>query len=182
MSLETNRGVRVRNASLGDAARILEIYGFYVEHTAITFEYETPSLAEFQNRMRNTMKRYPYLVVEQDGVVQGYAYAGPVVDRAAYSRSCELTIYLDKDARKQGLGGTLYGALEDRLKEMGMLNLYACVAEPLAEDAYLTMNSPEFHEHLGFKKVGELHKCGYKFGHWYNILWMEKMIGGHPEA
>lgn len=47
---------------------------------------------------------------------------------------------------------------------MGILNLYACIGYPEVEDEYLTRNSADFHEHMGFSKVGEFHKCGYKFG------------------
>lgn len=173
--------VSVRDAALADAPRLLEIYGYYVENTAVTFEYGTPSLAEFQDRMRRTMGRYPYLAVEQDGAVLGYAYAGPFQSRAAYGWSCETTVYLDRGAQKRGLGRTLYEALEARLRAMGVLNLYACVAYPEAEDEYLTANSASFHAHLGFTQVGQFHKCGYKFGRWYDMIWMEKLIGVHTD-
>ena len=174
--------VKIRDASLEDAERILEIYSYYVKNTAITFEYDVPALSEFQLRMKNIMRKYPYLVAEIDGLVMGYAYAGAFVGRAAYAWSCELTIYLDFAARKCGLGRRLYEALESALKEMGILNLYACIGYPETDDEHLDKNSEEFHAHLGFKRVGEFHKCGYKFGHWYNMIWMEKIIGEHkPE-
>ena len=82
----------VRRATMADSERILEIYDYYVRNTAITFEYETPSLDEFKERMRNTMKKYPYLVIEKDDRIEGYAYAGKFVGRAAYDWSCEMTI------------------------------------------------------------------------------------------
>lgn len=169
----------IRGAVLEDAERLLEIYDYYVRHTAITFEYETPSLDAFRERMEKTLRRYPYLVVTQDGRVEGYAYAGAFVGRAAYGWSCETTIYLDHNARKHGLGRALYGALEQALRAMGFLNLYACVGYPEREDEYLTANSADFHAHLGFVKVGEFHRCGYKFGRWYNMIWMEKLLGEH---
>lgn len=172
----------VRDAMLADAGRLLEIYAYYVEYTAISFEYDVPTLSEFQSRMENTMKRYPYLVIEQDGIVQGYAYASAFVGRAAYDRSCELTIYLDRNAQKRGLGRKLYEALESRLRAMGMLNLYACIGYPEKEDEYLTRNSAAFHEHLGFEKAGTFHNCGYKFGRWYHMIWMEKIIGEFTRA
>ena len=172
----------IRNAVIADAERILEIYSYYVEHTAITFEYCVPTLSEFQNRMRNTMEKYPYLVVEKDGIIQGYAYAGSFVGRAAYDWSCEMTVYLDHEAQKHGFGRMIYEALERRLCEMGILNLYACIGYPDVEDEYLNKNSAEFHAHLGFSKVGEFHKCGYKFGRWYNMIWMEKIIGTHQKC
>ena len=80
--------VTVRSARLEDAGRILEIYEYYVLHTAITFEYDVPTPEEFRSRMQRTMMRYPYLVAEKDGVIMGYAYAGAFVGRAAYDWSC----------------------------------------------------------------------------------------------
>lgn len=153
----------IRNATLEDAERILEIYAYYVEHTAISFEYTVPTLPEFQNRMKKTLERYPYLVIEADGRIRGYAYAGSFIGRAAYQHSCEMTIYLDRHFQKQGLGRKLYEALENRLKEMGFLNLYACIGFPETEDEYLNRNSTDFHAHLGYTRAGTFHKCGYKF-------------------
>ena len=171
--------VNIRNARIADARRILAIYDFYVKNTAITFEYDTPSLDEFKERMKKTMLRYPYLVIEEDGVIQGYAYAGAFVGRAAYDWSCELTVYLDHTRQKCGMGRKIYEALEDALRKMGVLNLYACIGYPEEDDEYLTKNSADFHAHLGFTKVGEFHKCGYKFGRWYHMIWMGKTIGEH---
>ncbi|MDO5377942.1 MAG: GNAT family N-acetyltransferase [Clostridia bacterium] len=169
----------IRDAALEDAPRILEIYDYYVKHTAITFEIDTPSLEAFQERMKKTMQRYPYMVILKEGRIEGYAYAGPFVGRAAYDWSCELTVYLDEHARKCGMGRMLYEALEKALYDMGILNLYACIGYPEREDEYLTTNSADFHAHLGFVKAGEFHQCGYKFGRWYNMIWMEKVIGDH---
>lgn len=169
----------VRDAVMADAQRILEIYDYYVKNTAITFEYDTPSAGEFKARMERTMRRYPYLVIAEDDAVQGFAYAGPFIGRAAYDWSCELTVYLDHAARKRGMGRILYEALEARLRDMGILNLYACIGYPEVNDEYLTTNSADFHTHMGFVKAGEFHKCGYKFGRWYSMIWMEKMIGAH---
>lgn len=146
---------------------------------AITFEYETPSISEFKERMSITMKKYPYLVILNDEKIAGYAYAGPFVGRVAYDWSCELMIYLDHDAKGHGLGRKLYEALEHELQKMGMLNLYACIGYPKEDDEYLTTNSADFHTHLGFIKGGEFHQCGYKFGRWYDMIWMEKVIGQH---
>ncbi len=169
----------IRSATTEDAPRLLEIYTYYVENTAISFERTVPTLEEFMNRIRHTLQKYPYLVVEEDGVVQGYSYAGAFVGREAYDRSCEMTIYLDRGAKGRGYGRKLYEAMEERLKAMGILNLYACIGDPVEEDEYLTRNSEQFHRHVGFTKVGVFHKCGYKFGRWYNMIWMEKLIGEH---
>ena len=169
----------IRTATANDAEELLNIYAYYVENTAITFEYDVPTLEEFTQRIENTLKKYPYLVAEKDGEILGYAYAGVFKDRAAYGWSAETTIYLKQDAVKCGLGRMLYETLEKEMKKRGFLNLYACIGYPIDDDEYLTKNSAEFHAHLGFETVGEFHKCGYKFGRWYNMIWMEKIIGEH---
>ena len=175
--------ITVRDAKIEDAARILEIYAYYVEYTVISFEWDVPSLEEFENRMRDIMKKYPYLVIEQDGKIEGYAYAHAFVGRAAYDWSSELTIYLDPNARKGGLGRRLYEELADRLKKMGILNLYACIGEPQGEgDEYLTDNSIRFHEYLGFRRIGVFTRSGYKFGRWYDMSWAEKLLCDPPET
>ena len=169
----------IRKATKEDAGSLLKIYSYYVENTAISFEYTTPSLGEFEKRISNTLENYPYIVLEDDGMIKGYAYAGVFKGRAAYDHCCEVTIYLDHDSKSNGYGRALYEELESALKEMGIINLYACIGDPEVEDEYLTKNSEHFHQHMGYSKVGEFHKCGYKFGRWYNMIWMEKMIGEH---
>ena len=169
----------IRSATTEDAARLLEIYAYYVENTAISFECEVPSLEEFKNRIAATLEKYPYLVLEEDGMIRGYAYAGIFKGRAAYDHCCEVTIYLDRDSKRHGFARALYEELEKELRKIGIINLYACIADPVSEDEYLTKNSEQFHQHMGYAKVGEFHKCGYKFGRWYNMIWMEKMIGEH---
>ena len=66
----------IRSATPDDASAILGIYAYYVEKTAISFEYDVPSEDEFRERITNTLKRYPYFVLEDDGVIRGYAYVG----------------------------------------------------------------------------------------------------------
>ena len=171
--------LNIRRAKVSDAERLLKIYAYYVANTAISFEYHVPSVTEFRSRIENTLKKYPYLVLEEDGILQGYSYAGTFKVRAAYARSCEVSIYVDRGARGLGYGRKLYEALEEKLKAQGILNLYACIAYPVVEDDYLTKNSEQFHQHMGFRKVGEFHQCSFKFNRWYNMIWMEKIIGEH---
>lgn len=173
--------MNIRNAKLSDAAAILAVYDYYVQHTAISFEYETPTLAEFVERMQTVMARYPYLVAEDDGRLLGYACAHPFVGRAAYDWGAETTIYLAPDVRRGGIGKALYAALEQALRGMGVLNMYACVGTCDAEDEYLTNNSADFHRHIGFEQVGEFKHCGRKFGRWYDMVWLEKAIA-EPQA
>ncbi len=171
----------IRVASVEDAAEILAIYAPYVEKTAITFEYEVPSLEEFTERIRHTLEKYPYLVLVDNEVIEGYAYAGPFKERKAYDWAVETTIYLREDAKGKGYGKQLYYALEDALRKQHITNVNACIGYPETEDEYLTKNSVQFHSHLGYETVGTFHNCGFKFGRWYHMVWMEKMIGEHND-
>ena len=171
----------IRIATIEDAKALLEIYAPYVKNTAITFEYEVPSEDEFKKRIENTLNKYPYLVAENQGEIVGYAYASAFHSRAAYQWDVETSIYIKQDQRNSGVGKALYLELERLLKLQNILNLNACIAYPETVDEYLTKNSVEFHEHLGYQMVGEFHKCGYKFDRWYNLVWMEKHIGEHLE-
>ena len=76
----------IRDATPQDAERLVEIYSHYVENTVISFEYVTPTVEEFEGRIRRTLEKYPYLVAVEAGEIMGYAYAGAFVGRAAYSR------------------------------------------------------------------------------------------------
>ena len=120
--------ILLRTARPSDAARLVEIYAPYVTDTAITFEYEVPSVEEFRSRIEKTLERYPYIVAEQNGRIMGYAYASAFARRAAYNWSVELSIYLDMEIRRQGIGGRLYQAMEEILKEMHILNMNACIS------------------------------------------------------
>lgn len=173
--------IQIRVARIEDAEALLEIYRPYVEKTAISFEYDVPSLAEFRGRMERTLRKYPYLVAENSGEIIGYTYSGPFVGRAAYDWGIETTIYIKEDKKRLGVGKKLYEASEKILKAQNILNMNACIGYPDTEDEYLNKNSVEFHSHMGFEMVGEFHKCGYKFGRWYNMVWMEKIIGEHKE-
>ncbi len=175
--------VTIRPATPEDAPALLAIYAPYVRETAITFEYEVPSLEEFAGRIRRTLERYPYLAAQSGDEVLGYACAGAFKERAAYDWSVETTIYLRQDQRGHGLGRALYQALERCLAAQHIQNLNACIADPAqAGDPYLTGASAAFHARLGYQLVGRFHKCGYKFGRWYDMVWMEKILGATRSA
>ena len=171
----------IRTACLSDAPALLEIYAPYVENTAITFEYDAPSLAEFRLRMEKTLQKYPYLVLEEEGEILGYAYASPFKERAAYGWAVETSIYLKKNVQGKGYGKALLLRLEEILCAMHILNVNACIAYTEKEDEFLTNASMRFHEKMGYSMAGHFHRCGYKFGRWYDMIWMEKMLGDHGE-
>lgn len=174
---------RFRIAAPDDAPALVNIYAPYVEQTAISFEYDVPSVDEFRRRMADVSQKYPYLVAEdENGQLLGYAYTHTFIAREAYDHCAESTIYLALDARRHGLGKRFYRALEELSLAQNIYNLYACIGEPQgAGDEYLTDNSIRFHEHLGFRRIGVFTRSGYKFGRWYHMSWAEKLLTEPPE-
>lgn len=181
--MTTKDNIKIRTVTTDDAAELLNINAPYVTDTAITFEYDVPSLDEFKSRIENTLKKYPYYAAVRGDEIVGYAYASSFKERAAYDWSVETTVYVKRGNQKSGIGKALYSALETALKAQNITNLNACIAYPIGGvgDEYLSSNSVEFHAHLGYRRVGEFQKCAYKFGRWYNMIWMEKFILPHGE-
>ncbi len=159
----------IRMAKAEDAAAILEIYKDYIEHTTITFEYEVPSLAEFTERITETLQKYPYLVWEEQGKIGGYAYAHQFMVREASKWGAELSVYLHPDFFGKGIGTALYKVLEDILLLQGVQRLYGCVAS--GNDSSVAM-----HKKAGFQEIAVFPKCGFKQGKWLDLIWLEKVI------
>lgn len=172
----------IRKASPDDAEELVSIYAPYVLKTAITCECEVPSAEEFRKRISHTLENYPYLVAEEDGNILGYVYTSPMNPRYAYRFSVETSIYIRSDVRHKGVGKKLYAAVERISAMQHITNMNACIAVPSKDNEstpYLTTNSRDFHHHMGYRLVGEFRNCVYKFGQWFDIIWMEKIIGKH---
>lgn len=166
----------IRKVKPEDAERLVDIYSFYVEKTAVSFEYEVPSVEEFQKRIKHITEKYPYLVCEKDGEIIGYVYASEYSSREAYSWTVGTSIYIDKECRRQGAGSLLYRELENELRKIGIINLLAGVAYSAQEDEYLSHDSFLFHEKEDYKKVAHMEEVGKKFDRWYDLIWMQKKI------
>jgi len=175
------RELTIRFATPADAEALVSIYAPYILKTAITYEYEIPSTAEFTCRIETYSAKYPYLVAELDGAPVGYAYACPLGSRPAFDWAVEAAIYVREDCKGMGIGKALYQKLETILKAMGIRTMAAAVATVEREDPYLTNASLAFHLRVGFVPVGTFHHAGCKFGRWYDLTWLEKQIGGYED-
>ena len=160
--------MKFRLARLEDAAEILAIYQPYIEKTAITFEYEVPSLEDFTERVKTISSVFPYIVAldEDTGRILGYAYASRYRERKAYDWVVELSVYVAEDLQHQHVGTALYQRLLAFLTALNYQRAYACITYP-------NPHSVAFHERLGFHWIGVFEKSGYKFEDWYGICWMD---------
>lgn len=167
--------IKIRTATVEDAEKLLEIYAYYIKNTAVTFEYEVPSVEEFRERISHILEHYPYFVAENKGEIIGYSYAGRFHPRAAFGWDVEMTVYLKQKVRRAGVGRQLYALMEEVLREQGVVRAISLIVKP--EDEYSDYNSIQFHEKMGYRYAGELKDCGYKFHRWYTLVYMDKQIG-----
>ena len=152
-----------------DAAGILAVYAPYIRETAVTFETEVPAPDAFTARVAGICADFPYLVLEVDGELAGYAYAHRQAERAAYAWNAELSIYLAGKWRGKGLGAPLYRLLERLLAMQGYVNLYGVITASNA-------GSIRLHEKLGYRQTGLHEKTGWKFGQWHDVAWLHKRV------
>lgn len=168
-----NNSFKVRLAEPSDYAAMLEIYKPYVTNTAITFEYEVPSIAEYSNRIQHVCSHYPCIVCELNGELIGFAYAGLFRVKTAYQWSAESTIYVSDKFHGKGIARVLYDALLSILELQGFVNVYGAVTIP-------NPKSERFHTAMGFAEIGLFEKIGFKLGKWHDLKWYEMYLVEHP--
>jgi L-amino acid N-acyltransferase YncA len=148
----------IRDVTLVDAARIAEIYNYYIEETIITFEYDRVSENDIRQRIEKIQKKgFPYFVYEKEGEIIGYAYLNNWRERAAYDITLETSVYLDHNLIGSGIGSILYQELIDRARKIDIHSLIGVVSLPNEQ-------SQKLHRKFNFDLIGNFRESGVKFG------------------
>jgi L-amino acid N-acyltransferase YncA len=162
----------VRRCTEQDIPEVREIYAIEVREGTASFELEPPSLADMVARFAAIdAAGLPYLVVEQDGRIAGYAYAGPYRPRPAYRHTVEDSVYVARWARRQGVGRALLEAVIECATARGMRQMVAIIGDS-AHAASIRL-----HAEAGFRLVGTLEHVGWKFGRWLDTVIMQRPLG-----
>ena len=152
----------IRNVKTCDAQEIALIYNYFIENSTITFETDSVSVEEMAGRIVDISEKYPYFVHEESGKVVGYCYVTSWKKKAAYQKTVESTIYIDKDFQGKGVGRALMNKLINELRERSFHAVIACITIP-------NPTSVKLHEELGFRQVSEFREVGHKFGKWIDV-------------
>jgi phosphinothricin acetyltransferase len=169
MSLETT----IRPADAADLAAIHAIYTHHVLHGTATFDLSVPNDTEMVHRWEQlTARGYPYFVALVDGMVAGYAYAGPYRPRPGYRYTVEDSIYVDPRWTGQGLGAALLARLLAACRERGYRQMVAVIGDSA------NAASIRLHERFGFRVVGTLRAVGFKFERWIDSVLMQLDLSG----
>ena len=164
---------RIRTATESDAPALLAIYRPFVETTAVSFETVAPTVDEFAARIAKAVAGWQWLVAESDGRCVGYAYGGLHRERAAYRWSAEVSAYVHRDHRRQGIGRALYARLLDELAQKGYCSAYAAITVP-------NDSSVALHRCVGFEPIGVFRSVGRKFGRWHDVAWFQRPLRDAP--
>lgn len=162
----------IRPSHENDLDAITRIYGHHVLHGTGTFETTPPTREEMGARRADVLsKGLPWLVVEEQGEILGYAYGNWFKPRPAYRFSVEDSIYLAPEAAGKGLGRALLAELLAALERGGVRKVMAVIGD--SDNA----GSIGVHRALGFETVGVVQSCGWKFGRWLDIVLMQRSLG-----
>jgi phosphinothricin acetyltransferase len=170
----------IRPSQPNDMPAITAIYKHHVLHGTGTFEIDPPSLEDMTARREDVLsKGLPYLVLENENQVVGFAYCNWFKPRPAYRFSAEDSIYLAADTAGKGWGRMLLAELCQAAEKAGIRKLIAVIGDSG------NAGSIGVHTSLGFQQVGIVSGCGWKFERWLDIVMMEKALGlgqAHPPA
>ena len=168
--------VKIRASVDGDIAAVTAIYAHHVEHGVASFELAAPDEAKMARRRESALAAgLPYLIAEVDGLVAGFASAGPYRARPAYERTLENTVYVDAALHGRGIGGVLLSALIEACTALGYRQMIAVVG-----DSDNTA-SIRLHESHGFERAGLLRSVGFKHGRWLDSVFLQRSLGDGDE-
>lgn len=170
-SIATIGDMDVRHATEHDAEACAAIYAPYVTDTAVSFETDPPDAQELARRIAAS---HAWLVLEDEGRIVGYAYAGTFHPRAAYRWACETSVYLEQGFERRGGGRALYAVLLPWLREHGFTSAIAGMTLP-------NPGSVGLHAALGFEPVGTYRNVGFKLGAWHDVGWTQLMLSAANE-
>lgn len=159
----------IRKVKVEDAQSIVDIYNYYILNTNISFEVEPLKSEEMAERIKNISSKFPYIVYEEAGKVLGYAYLSEYRTRVAYKFTVESSIYLDKDAKGNGIGQKLYEELIEKAKVHEFHTIIGCVTIP-------NEPSTKLHERLGFEKIAHFKEAGFKNNTWLDVGYWQRII------
>lgn len=164
--------MNIRSVWMADAALLCTIYNHYVANTVVTFEEAPVFVDDMRARIDAVLAKLPWLVLEHEGAIAGYAYAASWKSRVSYRFAVESSIYLAPGHTGRGMGFRLYRALLDALRERNVHCVIAGAALP-------NPASTALHEKLGFEQIAHFRQVGWKFDRWIDVVYWQLILRAH---
>jgi len=153
----------IRRASIEDLPELLDIYNYEVEHGVATFDEVKQTWEQRKEWFDAHQGKYLLIIKEIDGKVAGYASISKLFPKPAYDISGEVSVYVAKAFRGQGIGKELLNELLEMTKrERNFDSLFSLITGTNEVSIHM-------HEKLGFEYAGILKNSGMKFGEHYDV-------------
>jgi phosphinothricin acetyltransferase len=159
----------IRPVTFADAVTIADIYNYYIINTIVSFEEIPVTPLEMENRIRNVTSKFPWLVFEENGAIEGYVYLSTWKERIAYKYTAEVSVYLKVGSEGQGIGSRLMEHILKKTENSNIHVLIACISLP-------NSRSVSLHEKFGFEKAGCFHEVGFKMNQWIDVGYWELIL------
>jgi len=167
--------VRVRSARAEDFPAIVDIYNWAIAHTVATFKTQPETIEQVRAAWERHGATYPWFVAELDGAVVGFTFASPFSNRCGLAGTAELTVYVHPEHTGRAVGKALYATVVSVLEAQGFKTLVGVIALP-------NPASVRLHEALGFVKVGQLRRVGWKHGCWHDIGYWQLVLNDSDDS
>ena len=162
--------LEIRRCQEGDIAALTDIYNDAVINTTATFDTQPKTIAQQKQWFQQHQEPYIILVATADGdKVAGFVSLTAWSGRCAYSKTAELSVYVDPVQHKKGIGSQLMVAAMKMAKELGLRTLISRIAEG-------NEHSVRMHHKLGFSDIGTMRQVGEKFGRVLDVQLLQVML------
>lgn len=156
--------MEIRIAQQADLPALLDIYNDEVLHGVATLDLTAKTLAERQVWFdAHNKANHPLIVAQIDGEIAGYASLSDYREKEAYRTTVELSIYVARAFRRQGVATTLMGAILDMARADDRTHLVVSVITSGNQA------SKKLHDKFGFTFCGTIPEAGMKFGEYQGI-------------
>ncbi len=162
-------GALIREAKETDLSRITEIYNWAVANTTASFDINPQTIEQRAVWFSHYNGRHPLIVYEIDGYVAGYASLSEFRSKEGYKDTCELSVYIDPQYQRRGIGMELMVSIIETGKKTG----FHVIMSGITADNEISV---KMHEKLGFELCGHMKEVGYKFGRYLDCLFYQLIL------
>ena len=153
----------MRDLRPDDWPEVARIYEEGIRTGNATFETEVPSWEAWDAAHLPEQR----LVAERDGRVAGWVGLLPVSERSCYAGVAEVSLYVGKVARSQGVGALLLGAILESWERAGIWTVQTGVLPEKEASVRLLRR-------FGFRALGTQERIGRLHGVWRDVVLLER--------
>ncbi|MDD3223150.1 MAG: GNAT family N-acetyltransferase [Clostridium sp.] len=156
---------KIDNMKCEDWDEVGQIYLQGIKTKIATFNSEVPKFEKWDSEH---IKECRFVAKNENKHVIGWVALSPTSNMCAYRGVAEVSIYIDENYRKMGIGQSLLKKMIIESEKKGFWTLESLIIED-------NIQSIELHKKCGFREVGIREKLGkMDNGIWHDVVVMER--------